>query len=248
MEMQFRALPVAAVQRVSCRQCCLGGFCETDLKSLLRSRVAKLRKGERLFGAGDPCRELFAVHAGAFKSLLIDAEGREVVCGFRFAGDMLGLEAIADGRHNCHVVALEDSEVCVLPRAQLDAAAAREPSVQRELTRVLAVELRDRQAMGAVLATMGAEARLGAFIADLSRRYAERGFDGARLRLPMSRTDIAAYLALKPETVSRAFTRLEADGAIRVSARSLEILDFASLHSRAQEKLSEVRKVSLSKS
>lgn len=225
METVPPSLTFLRARPVSCQHCCMGEFCATDLKTLLKSRTMKVAKGECLFVAGDACRELYAVHRGTFKSLRVDEEGREVVCGFGLAGDMLGLEALADGVHSGDAVALEDSEVCVLPCAQLDAAIEREPRVQRELCRVLALELRDRQALGAVLATQGAERRVGAFLAKLSRRFAERGEDGANLRLPMSRPDIANYLALTPETVSRAFTRLEESGAVRVSARSVAILD-----------------------
>ena len=229
METALPSLTFLRARPVSCQHCCMGEFCATDLKSLLKSRTMKVAKGECLFVAGDACRELYAVHRGTFKSLRVDEEGREVICGFGLAGDLLGLEALADGRHSGDAVALEDSEVCVLPCAQLDAAIEREPRVQKELCRMLAVELRDRQALGAVLATQGAERRVGAFLAELSRRVAERGQDGARLRLPMSRPDIASYLALTPETVSRAFTRLEEAGAIEVSARSVTILDAARL-------------------
>lgn len=218
----------------ACRRCGMGPFCPPNAPEPLRSRTLRVRKGALLHRAGDPCHELYAVHSGAFKRVLSDPEGRSVVSGFRFPGDILGIESLADGRHSGDVVALEASEVCVLPLPRIGGnASARE--MQAQMLRLLAATLVDREAASLACATLGATARVADFLARLSRRFAARELDAARLRLPMSRSDIAAFLSLTPETVSRAFSRLESDDIIRVSARNLEILDAAALAAKRSE-------------
>lgn len=233
-----------AAEKVSCLRCCLrelcaphpGEFSAADkafLRSLVKEQNIRLRRGQILFRAGDPFRNLYAVHTGSFKNILIGTDGRELVSGFCFAGEMLGLDSIGDGRHASHAVALEDSGVCVLPYSHVEKTAARIALVQRQLSRMLARELRHHQEFAVVLGTRSAQERLAKFLFELSRRLAARGFSCLHLRLPMSRTDIASHLALTAETVSRTFTQLEEHGVIRVSAKMLEIADPTALGERA---------------
>ena len=233
-----------AADKVSCLRCCLrelcaphpGAFSAADkafLRSLVKEQNIRLRRGQVLFRAGDPFRNLYAVHTGSFKSVLIGADGRERVSGFSFAGEMLGLDSIGDGRHACHAVALDDSGVCVLPYSHVEKTAARIALVQRQLNRMLARELRRHQEFAVVLGSCSSQERLAKFLFDLSRRFAERGFSCVQLRLPMSRTEIASHLALTAETVSRTFTQLEGEGVVRVRAKMLEIVDPAALSERA---------------
>ncbi|MBI3370132.1 MAG: helix-turn-helix domain-containing protein [Betaproteobacteria bacterium] len=233
-----------AAEKVSCLRCCLrelcaphpGEFSPADkafLRSLVKEQNIRLRRGQNLFHAGDPFRNLYAVHTGAFKSVLIGSDGRELVSGFSFAGDMLGLDSIGDRRHPSHAVALDDGGVCVLPYSHVEKTAARVALVQRQLSRMLARELRQHQEFAVALGIRSAQERLATFLFNLSRRFAGRGFSSTRLRLPMSRTDIASHLALTAETVSRTFTQLEREGVIRVSAKTVEIVDSAGLSERA---------------
>lgn len=233
-----------AAEKVSCLRCCLREFCaprpgefspgeKAFLHSLVKTQFARLRKNQILFGAGDLFRNLYAIHTGTFKCVLIGTDGRELISGFSFAGDMLGLDSIGGEHHASHAVALEDSGVCVLPYSHVERTAASVPLVQRQLNRMLARELRDRQEFTVALAMLSAEERLAAFLNGMSRRLAARGFSRTRLRLPMSRTDIASHLALTAETVSRTFTRLERDGVIRVNAKTVEICDLPALGARA---------------
>ncbi len=228
--------PAAPVEAsYSCRHCGLGAFCPPNAPQPLRSRTLRVRKGAPLYAAGDPCEEVYAVHSGAFKSVLSDADGRTVVCGFRFPGDVLGLEASALGRHATDMIALEASDVCVVPLPRTEGADAPQ-SLQRQFTRLVAGALLDRNAAALVHATLDSDARLAWFLATLARRFASRGLDVARLRLPMSRVDIAAYLGLTPETVSRSFSTLQEEGLVRVSARNVEVRNLQGLEARSREK------------
>lgn len=218
--------------KVACARCCLRelcvpeGFspCDVDfMRSLVRDQHLNLKCGEQLFRAGERFDRLFAVASGSFKTYLITRDGRERVGGFSFAGDLMGLDAIAIGYHVSHAVALENSVVCVLPFRKVEETADHIPLVRRQFQRMLSREILRSQELTLLLGNLSAEARLAAFLLNLSQRFADRGFSGTRFRLPMSRPDIGRFLALTPETVSRLFTRLEAAGVIRVRGKAVEI-------------------------
>lgn len=222
----------AIAGKVACARCCLRelcvpeGFspCDVDLmRRLVRDQHLKLKPGEQLFRAGEKFERLFAVASGSFKTYLITRDGRERVSGFTFAGELMGLDAIAIGYHVSHAVALEPSVVCVLPYRKLEETADRIPLVRRQFQRMLSREILRSQEMTLVLGNLTAEERLAAFLLNLSQRFADRGFSGTCFRLPMSRPDIGRYLALTAETVSRLFTRLESAGVLRVHGKVIEI-------------------------
>jgi CRP/FNR family transcriptional regulator len=219
--------------KVACGRCCLrelcvpAGFspCELELmRSLVREKHMKVRRGEALFLAGEPYRGLYAVHTGAFKTTLVTRDGREKITGFSFAGDMLGLDAIAGAMHPATAIALEDSGVCSVPQDRLDDTTERLPQVRRQVSRMMSREIVRGQDLTLMLSAMAADERLAVFLLNVVSRFADRGFDVAAIRLPMSRPEIASYLGLTPETVSRLFSRLHQQGLVDVSARTIRIL------------------------
>jgi CRP/FNR family transcriptional regulator, anaerobic regulatory protein len=110
------------------------------------------------------------------------------------------------------------------------------PGLQAQLFRLLSQDI----GKAALLAgDYSADQRMAAFLVSLSRRFAARGFSATRLRLTMSRTDMANYLRLASETVSRVLRRFQDDGLIAVDRRELEIRDPAGLHAIARAVLRE---------
>jgi CRP/FNR family transcriptional regulator len=193
-----------AAEKVSCLRCCLrelcaphpGEFSAADkafLRSLVKEQNIRLRRGQMLFRAGDPFRNLYAVHTGSFKNILIGTDGRELVSGFCFAGEMLGLDSIGDGRHASHAVALEDSGVCVLPYSNGKDGGPNRPGTTPAEPHA-GTRIAHHQEFAAC---WGLAARRSGWqnLFELSRRLAARGFSCSP-RLPMSRTDIASHLAL----------------------------------------------------
>jgi CRP/FNR family transcriptional regulator len=212
----------------SVRQLCLpGGIGSDDLQRL--DTIVKQRRpvvrGERLFRPGDALNAVYVAREGAFKSVGLSEEGEEQVLGFHLPGELIGLDALGTGEHRCESVALTAATVCEVPYGQLAQVAAELPALQRQLLRVIGQSVdRDQDHLG-VLVRRQANERIALFLHSLSERFQNIGQSGAHFTLPMSREDIAGYLGLALETVSRGFTALQEDGVIAVAGRRLEILD-----------------------
>lgn len=212
------------------------GYDKPDLVALhcLVEHVGPFRAGEHVFRSGDPFRAIFAVRSGSVKTRLFDRGGNEQVLGFYLPGEVVGLNAIYPEQFPCDAVALADTTFCRFSFPAMSALAARVPAVQQHLFRMLSKELGSASALAG---DHSADGRVAAFLMDLSARYAARGFPPTRYYLSMSRGDIANYLRLASETVSRVLSRFRAGKLIRIEGRELELLDPAGLRAIGQSLL-----------
>lgn len=214
------------------RETCLtGGVPAADLlraENIVYSRN-KVKRGERLFSAGDPFKNLYAIRSGFFKTNLNDLEGREQVTGFFMGGELLGMEGLGTGRCENNAIALEDSLVCAMPYALIDEIAQEIPSLQRRLHSVLAREIMRGHGIMILLGSMSGEERLATFLVNLSRRFLRRGYSGSSFVLRMTRDEIGSYLGLKLETVSRLFSAFHKRGLIEVNQKQISIVDIGGL-------------------
>jgi CRP/FNR family transcriptional regulator len=212
------------------RELCLPVGLDRDaLKSLEDSLAARrrLKKAEALYRAGDAFSALYAVRVGSLKTTVLAEDGREQVAGYHMIGDLIGLDGIGTEKHGCDAIALEDSEVCVLPFSRLEELARTLPALQHNLHRFIAREItRDHNVM-LLLGSMRAEERLATFLMNLSERYRRRGYSSTEFVLRMTREEIGSYLGLKLETVSRLFSRFQEEGLLQVQGRAVKILDLA---------------------
>ncbi len=236
-ESNFGALHLAPSQLAcsSCklRQICLPmGLTQQELE-LVDDRLVTVRhkvaRGETLLHAGDPFDVLYAVRTGFFKTCLSSRDGRDQVIGFQMAGELIGMDGIGTGLHQADAVALEDSQVCVIPYSDLDALSHEVVSLQHQFHKILSREIvRDQGAM-LLLGSMLAEEWVAAFLLNLTQRLRARGFSASSLVLRMSREEIGSFLGLKLETVSRTFSKFQATGLLSVRQRQIEIADSAGL-------------------
>jgi CRP/FNR family transcriptional regulator len=213
------------------REICLPGGCLDDLARVENVVYArrKIKRGETLFNAGDEFNAVYAIRSGFFKTGLVDGEGREQVTGFFMGGELLGMDGVGTGRYNGAAVALEDSEICVMPFALIEEMAREVPALQRHLHAVLAREIVRDHGVMMLLGSMRAEERLAAFLINLSKRFVRRGYSSSDFHLRMTREEIGSYLGLKLETVSRLFSLFQKDGLIEVQQKHVRILDIAGL-------------------
>lgn len=192
----------------------------SDLHVLV-DHVGPLHAGEHIFREGDPFEAIAAVRAGTVKTYVVDRDGNEHVLGFHLPGEVIGLNAIDGEQYPCNAVALDTVMLCKFSFPKISVLAARLPGLQKQLFRLLS---RDIGRAALLAGDWTADQRLAAFLVALSRRLAERGFSPSRFQLTMARTDIANYLRLAPETVSRVLRRFQEDGVLKVERREVELL------------------------
>jgi CRP/FNR family transcriptional regulator len=185
----------------------------------------RIKRKETLYRPGDRFTALYAIRLGTFKTLALAEDGCEQITGYHMPGDVIGADGAGDERHTSHAVALEDSEVCVLPYNQLDRLSATVPELRHNLFRLASRDLCRDHAMMLTLGSRSAEARLTLFLLDLAERFRARGYSAREFVLRMTREEIASYLGLKLETVSRLFSSLQEQGLLQVQGRAVKLLD-----------------------
>jgi len=201
---------------------------QLEIDQLAAVRI-RLRKGETLFRTGDRFTSLFAIRSGSCKTVSLSEDGHDQVAGYHMPVEIIGTDGVGTDAHGCQAVALEDTEVCVLPFERLAALSRQDVRLQHNLHRLLSREIARERAVMLLLGTMHAEQRLAAFLLDLSQRYQARGYSSCEFVLRMTREEIGSYLGLKLETVSRLFSRFQREGLVQVQGRVVKLLDRASV-------------------
>lgn len=185
----------------------------------------KVKRRETLFRNGEPFTSLYAIRTGVFKTRVTSEDGRDQVTGFQMAGEIIGLDGIVNDQHTCDAVALEDSEVCVMPFDRIEELSREVTALQRHVHQIMSREIVREHGVMLLLGSMRAEERLAAFLLNLVQRLHARGFSRSELVLRMTREEIGSYLGLKLETVSRTLSKFAADGIVEVEQRNVRILD-----------------------
>jgi CRP/FNR family transcriptional regulator len=214
-------------------QACLSqGMDKSQLRDLhmLVEHIGPLHAGDHVFREGDPFEAIAAVRAGTVKTYTVDRDGREHVLGFHLPGEVIGLNAIDGEHYPCNAVALDTVMLCRFSFPKISVLAMQVPGLQQHLFRLLS---RDIGNAALLAGDWSADQRMAAFLIGLSRRLAARGFSADRFQLTMARTDIANYLRLAPETVSRVLKRFQDDGLLKVERRELELIGRAQIEALA---------------
>jgi CRP-like cAMP-binding protein len=170
-----------------------------------------------IFGENEPADYLYKVVSGSVRTYRVLSDGRRQVGGFYLPGDIFGLE-FAD-EHTLSAEAISDAKVLVVKRSALNALAGRDTSVAQQLFALTGRELHHAQDR-ILLLIKDARERVASFLLEMAERAAQSN----TIDLPMSRQDIADYLGLTIETVSRTLTSLETASMIEVSASSRRIV------------------------
>jgi len=229
-------------REVACEQCELFGMCRTvglgwgDDAQLERmvSRRFRVAKDEPLYEAGAACDTIFAVKSGTFKSVVKMADGHEQIVDFHYPGELIGVEGIDSGRYGFAVSALTPASVCRMRIVDLPLGNAARMRFDQRLVEALSRTVRQCHGSFLLIGAQSAEHTLAAFLIGISDRFRARGLPAYRFRLPMRREDIANYLGLAIETVSRLFSRFQGDGILAIEARDTRILDMNRLRALAR--------------
>lgn len=229
--------PAVAPLKTLCSTCHLRDLClpcglsSRDLERLdgLLFGRRKVAAGDNLFHAGDRFQTIYAVRSGTFKSSLVLGDGREQVSGFHMAGELMGLDGVAHGAHASTATALEDSEICAIPYANLSELAVDSPELQQIVSRLMSREIVREHSLMLLLGSMNAEERLAAFLLNISQRMKARGWSAKEFHLRMSRAEIGSYLGMKLETVSRTFSAFQQQRLLDVDKKHVRIIDLEAL-------------------
>ncbi|MFC3701440.1 fumarate/nitrate reduction transcriptional regulator Fnr [Reinekea marina] len=216
----------------ACKNCSLHPLClplalnveDMDTLDGIINRGRPIKKGEHLYYQGDEFKAIYAVRTGTLKTYSLTNDGEEQITGFHLASELVGLESYDSTTYPSSAKALETTNVCEIPIEKLDDLAGKMPELRRQLMRLMGKELRDEQKMMLLLSKKSAEERIASFLINLAARFKRRGFSGTSFRLTMSRADIANYLGLAVETVSRVFTRLQKQGLLDNSGSAKDII------------------------
>jgi CRP/FNR family transcriptional regulator, nitrogen fixation regulation protein len=184
--------------------------------------IVSFSRGEDIFGDDDPADKVYKVLTGTVCTYKILSDGRRQIGEFYLPNDSFGLENVSRRSHSA--AAITDGKILVTKRAALMALAGHDPAVARQLLILTAFELARAQDRVLLLAKT-AEERVAGFLIDMTKRLPARNL----IELPMLRQDIADYLGLTIETVSRTLKLLKDHSAIDVSTRKVMVRNHSTL-------------------
>ncbi len=217
--------------KASCADCNLHELClprglnMQDLERLetVVKRTRPLQSGDHLFRAGDVFENIYALRSGSVKLSLVDEQGTDQIIGFYFPGEILGLDAIDKKQHVCTAEALETSSYCAFPFSSIAEICHSVPELQNQMFRLMSRELTHENELLLTIGKKNAEERLATFLITLSSRFHRLGYSAREFKLSMSRQEIANYLGLTIETVSRLMSKFQREGMIQVSRKQVSI-------------------------
>jgi CRP/FNR family transcriptional regulator, anaerobic regulatory protein len=194
---------------------------DNDYELIWRQRVRSWRKNEVLFREGDLADAVFVVVSGTVRTSMMLSDARRQVIGFHEAGDLFGFTSGEHYQYSAEAVSAAD--LYDIRRVDFERRVDAQPNLCRSLTLLSEHELKVAQQRMLMLGRMTARERLCSFLL-------ERLNGGGLTHLPMSRLDIADYLGLSLETISRTFTSLRVDGVICTpTTNTIEVIDPARL-------------------
>ena len=216
-----------------CRRCsssnrCLGGRLSIEEQALFSNTIrhTACESGKKIYKAEQKTGSLYAIYSGAVKVQAYAYDGTNLISGFYFPGDLVGIESIGDPLYRSDAIALTQTIVCEIPFDRLKELFDPIPSLQHEVVMLFAKKIRNTESTFIFDRHMHAEARLLLFLRHIGEYIGIRRPDGSlRLHLPMTKSDVACYLDIRPESLSRTLKKLESKGAIRNYKRCLDLLE-----------------------
>lgn len=207
------------------RPCCLArdlsGAALVQLTEQLAPPVV-IHRGEYLYRAGDPTDAVHILRSGAIKTLLLTASGDEQVTSLQFAGELFGLAGFTGGTHIDTAVALDTSTVCRVHLADLPQLWSL--GCDRAFLHLIAERESEGLRTRMRLSESSAAARITSYLLERSNGQQRLGLDPWSIYLPVSRTDLANYLGMTLESLSRIFSRLRKAGVVRTERTRIHIL------------------------
>ena len=230
-------------KETSCDDCSMFNLCFAhDISSEEREEINRVLKrqqpverADHLFHGGQSAKTVSVVRSGSVKAYQLSQEGDEIVSGFYLPGEIIGLDALSNERHPGFAIALEDSRTCEIPFKDFINILKTSPKLNQVMLRLLSEEMAETRELLLVVGRLDARTRVALFLMSMSRRLARRNQDPDQFRLTMDRRDIANYLGLTIETVSRTLSALQREEVIEVRGKLVRVLNRPALEEMAMK-------------
>ncbi|WP_149330365.1 cyclic nucleotide-binding domain-containing protein [Citrobacter braakii] len=194
---------------------------KSQLRDAIRQRPSRLYgKKQYLWCAGDKFSGLWLIKFGAVKTFYLNANGDEQITGFYLPGEYIGLDELPDECHRGYAKVIDECGIYHLSRTELSEFMDTGDE-RRHVYRMMSERLRLNKVRFRQLTRLSAGEKLAGFIYDLAVRYGFQGIVMRDFRLPMLRCDIANYIGVTPETVTREIIKLVDAGAFLFSGRQI---------------------------
>ena len=212
-----------------CQHCALSGVCfgsdsQTSFTATQKSHRV-YHRGESLFSMGDTFDALYIVRAGSAKSYLTSNNGEEQISGFYHPGDLIGLDGFDSMKYAQSLSFLETSSVCRIGLPEFSRVMGESATMRQRLLKSMSHSLVEEQQLLLSVSKLNAEQRLAKFLLNLSARFEQRGLSGKIFDLSMTRIDIANFLGMAIETISRLLTRMQQQDIVNVNRRQITLLN-----------------------
>jgi len=226
---------------ITCAECGIKKTCFTKVLNAQQKKIFSSFAGnvytyhqnEILYRIGEAIENFFILKSGSAKSFLLSKNGDYQIIGFHFPGEILGLDDLTNNLYSSSVILLEDANVCTIARNSFALLGNKIPQFQYEIISCLNKEIAHAHELLFSTNHLSAEQRIATFLLELSGRMDFIGLSKTLIRLSMSRSDIANYLGLAPETVSRLLKKFQQSGLIQVKNKDLRITDFQGMRNCA---------------
>ncbi|OCG18002.1 hypothetical protein A9G24_02645 [Gilliamella sp. App6-5] len=218
---------------VPCELCSIGSLCipmmlNNKIDSILNRKVS-YSKDEIVVKANTPFTKFYIIHAGAFKTFVTTADNHQQINGFYLPGDIVGLDSISTKVYNNTIQALSNTQVCELRYDELMSLVDNQKNIRDMVFNLLSSDIYNYQKLVLCYSQKKADERLATFIYSLYQRYKERGHSSLNIKLMMSRADIANYLGLTIETVSRNLSKFQEQNILSAKGKYIFIKNLNAL-------------------
>jgi len=238
--MQKKVNPIHLTKqlKVSCESCSLSELClprglghdEMEKLDELIDRPRSLEANTLVYKPEDKFNGFYAVRSGGVKTYLTKKTGEQQILGFHLPGEIFGLDGLENFTQRCYATAMENTSYCMLPYSELDKLCEVMPLLRQQIHNLLGHEMNCDHSHLLLLGQQTAHERLATFLLNISSRFKHRGFFPNSFVLPMSRHDIAGYLGIAVETVSRLFKSFQQKGIVKINRKQVDILDMDELN------------------
>ena len=217
----------ACAFKIRCLPAELTGDALDEFEGSVVRQTRPVKAGQVLVRQGEPMHTLFALRVGSLKAVIRTPDGADQIIGFRFPGSVVGLAELEGQVWERTLVALEDAWVCRIPTAAIDA------TLRRQLLKLMSERLRREYNYHFALAFKSSAEKLALFLLDMSETRRQWHFTAERFTLPMNNLELANYLGMRHESLSRTFAKLERWGLLEKSGKHVHLRSVAELEKLA---------------